>query len=958
MCKKRINAEETDMGLVDAADLSALMESSQDFIWSVDLDYRLLTFNRALQMDVKRRFGMELAAGQRAEEVSPAALAAQWAPLYDVALREGQVRTEVTSPDGCILDVVINRMMVDGKARGLSAFAKDITRWKSAECALREAEKKYQEIFDGALEGMYRATLDGRLLEVNSALTKMLGYTKAPARVVAEMKDLAYEVWANPQDRERLLQLLEENGSVQGFECQFKRQDGKLIWVTLSSRLVKDSGNEPCIDGFVEDITERKVAQEHLQESVQQLRLFVKHAPGALAMFDREMRYIWASNRWRDAFCLGDGDLTGHSHYDDPIVFPERWREAHRRGIAGEVLCEEADRVHALDGSSCWNRWEISPWHDAQGEVGGIIIFTEDITARKKAEQGLLESEDRYRTAFQTSLDAININRVSDGLYIDVNDAFLDIMGYSREEVIGKTSLELKVWKDPLDREKVVEELRRNGFCRDKEVAFQQKNGQILWGQISASFIELDGEKCLLSVTRDVSEAKHAEAEIRHLAFYDTLTGLPNRRLLLDRLHQAQAASGRSRRQRALLFVDLDDFKTLNDTLGHPVGDLQLQEVGRRLSRCVRETDTVSRFGGDEFVVMLEDLSELPEQAASQAKGVAEKILAALGDPYLLNGREHRSSASIGITLFQDQRESTDEVLKQADIAMYQAKSAGRNTMRFFAPALQTAVNARAALEGELRDAIQKEQFELYYQPQMNRAEVNGAEALLRWRHPSRGLLLPAEFIASSEETGLILPLGEWVLETACRQIAAWGARTEMAGITVAVNISARQLHQANFVESVLAALARTGANPENLRLELTESIVVDNVEDVIAKMTELRIHGVRFSLDDFGTGYSSLAYLKRLPLDQLKIDRSFVRDILVDEGSGAIAETIISLSRVLGLKVIAEGVETEEQRRFLTRLKCHSFQGYLYSRPVPIGEFEAMVLSMEHRGDEPALFD
>jgi EAL domain-containing protein (putative c-di-GMP-specific phosphodiesterase class I) len=366
-----------------------------------------------------------------------------------------------------------------------------------------------------------------------------------------------------------------------------------------------------------------------------------------------------------------------------------------------------------------------------------------------------------------------------------------------------------------------------------------------------------------------------------------------------------------------------------------------LQEASHRLAACVRDVDTVSRLGGDEFVLMLEGLSEFPEEAAAQAKLVGEKILATIAQPYLLDGRECRSSASIGIAVFGDRREGSNEILQQADIAMYQAKTAGRNTLRFFAPALQAAVNARAAMEEDLRTAIQTGQFVLYFQPQIDRNRLAGAEALLRWRHPWRNTLPPNEFIPLAEETGLILPLGKWALDTACEQIAAWAGQQQAARLTVSINISARQFHQPDFVGQVLSALERTGANPRNLRLELTESMLLENIEEVIGKMTELKAHGLRFSLDDFGTGYSSLAYLKRLPLDQLKIDRSFIRDILTDESSAAIAQTIVSLSRAMGLPVIAEGVETEEQREFLTRIGCHCFQGYLFSRPLPLEEFE-----------------
>jgi diguanylate cyclase (GGDEF)-like protein len=488
--------------------------------------------------------------------------------------------------------------------------------------------------------------------------------------------------------------------------------------------------------------------------------------------------------------------------------------------------------------------------------------------------------------------------------------------------------------------------LRQSSSCRNLEVQFKKKNGDPVWGEMSASMMEVDGVPCILSVTRDLTESKAAQDEIQNLAFYDSLTGLPNRRMLLDRLRmvQVQSAEAESKRSQALLLVDLDNFKTLNDTLGHQTGDLILQQAARRIAGCAHEADTVARLGSDEFVVMLEDLSEVAEEAAAHAKAIGEKILVAVSQPYLVMDRECLSTASIGIVVFGNQRNNTDEIMQQVDIALHQAKAAGHSTMRFFSPALQAAVNARATLEEDLRQGIKEQQFLLYYQPQVDRGRMTGSEALIRWKHPVRGLVAPDDFIPLAEESKLILPLGDWVLETACAQIALWAGRKETNQLTVAVNISALQFKQPEFVEHVLKAIHHSGANPKNLKLELTESMLVENIDEVIAKMTELKAHGLSFSLDDFGTGYSSLAYLKRLPLDQLKIDRAFVRDMLVDATSGAIAQTIISLGRAMGLSVIAEGVENEEQRGFLAGLGCHSFQGYLISRPLPLDEFEAMI--------------
>jgi diguanylate cyclase (GGDEF)-like protein/PAS domain S-box-containing protein len=581
-----------------------------------------------------------------------------------------------------------------------------------------------------------------------------------------------------------------------------------------------------------------------------------------------------------------------------------------------------------------------------------IAVF-DVISERKKTQEALQASERRYRSAFETSLDSINITRLSDGQYVDVNDAFLQLMGYRRDEVVGRTSIELNIWADPADRSFLIDILQRDTRCQNQEFRFCKKSGEIVWGLMSASIMELDGERCLLSVTRNISDLKAAEDEIRNLAFYDPLTRLPNRRLLRDRLEQALTSSVRHQRHGALLLLDLDDFKTLNDTLGHDVGDQFLIEVARRLSACVREGDTVARQGGDEFVVILEDLSA-DAFAAAQAESVATKILRTIGQPYQLDlstagvavKRNHHCTVSIGITLFRDHDTSVEELMKRADTAMYRAKAAGHNTLRFFDPAMQAAVSARAALDHDLREAVQAEQFLLYYQPQIGEdGRMTGAEALVRWRHPQRGLIPPSDFIALTEDNGLILPLGHWVLERACAQLVAWAQRPATAHLTLAVNVSARQFRQPNFVATVLAILIQSGADPRKLKLELTESVLLDNVEDIIDKMNLLQAKGISFSLDDFGTGYSSLAYLKRLPLDQLKIDRSFVRDVLSDPNDAAIAKTIVALGQSLGLGVIAEGVETEAQRDFLASHGCLAYQGYLFSPPVPLHEFEGLVL-------------
>jgi diguanylate cyclase (GGDEF)-like protein len=371
--------------------------------------------------------------------------------------------------------------------------------------------------------------------------------------------------------------------------------------------------------------------------------------------------------------------------------------------------------------------------------------------------------------------------------------------------------------------------------------------------------------------------------------------------------------------------------------MGHDKGDLLLQQVAARLTDCVREGDTVARLGGDEFVLMLEDLSENSREAAAQAEVVGEKIVVALNQTYQLGAQEYNCTPSIGLTLYCGHDASSDELLQQADLAMYQAKAAGRNTLRFFQPDMQAAVAIRSALEADLRKGLREHQFLLFYQPQVGaQGQLTGVEALVRWRHPQRGVIHPNEFIPLAEDTGLILPLGQWVLETACTRLAIWRKDPGKAHLTMAVNVSARQFHHENFVEQVLATIEHTGADPERLKLELTESLFLEDVEDTIVKMSTLKEAGVSFSLDDFGTGYSSLSYLKRLPLDQLKIDQSFIRDVLTDPNDAAIARTIVALAHSMGLTVIAEGVETEAQRAFLASHNCHAYQGFLFGEAVP----------------------
>lgn len=528
-----------------------------------------------------------------------------------------------------------------------------------------------------------------------------------------------------------------------------------------------------------------------------------------------------------------------------------------------------------------------------------------------------------------------------------VNRVFTEITEWSSAEAVGKTPVLLRSGRHgPAFYQAMWAELECTGAWQG-EVWNRRKSGAVYpqWLTISAVKGPEGAVSHYVGTLLDISAQKAAELEIEHLAFYDPLTELPNRRLLVDRLQQALTGSARKHWKGAVLFIDLDNFKLINDTLGHDMGDKLLVEVSHRLAGCVRNEDTISRLGGDEFVIVLKELGETPPMVAARAKAIGEKILAALNRPYFLAGREHYSTPSIGIALLRDSESTVDDLLKQADIAMYQAKAAGRNSLRFFDPEMQAALAARADLEAELRKGLEESQFVLYYQPQVAQGRgIIGAEALVRWNHPSRGVVPPSQFVPVAEETGLILPLGKWVLETACAQLCAWESLPSAKDLRLAINVSARQFRQKGFVDQVRAVLQTSGARASHLKLELTESLVIDDIEGSIKKMHALKRLGVGFSMDDFGTGYSSLAYLTRLPLDQLKIDQSFVRHLPESTSEAVVVQTIITMAHSLSLAVIAEGVETEQQRRFLEVHGCGVYQGYLASVPLPVEAFEKLL--------------
>lgn len=590
------------------------------------------------------------------------------------------------------------------------------------------------------------------------------------------------------------------------------------------------------------------------------------------------------------------------------------------------------------DGSRLSVSLTVSQLKGDGGEIEGYLGIAADISQRRQLEQDL-----RIAAIAFESQAAIMVTDASQCI-LQVNQAFSRLTGYTAEEAIGQRPSLLKSgWQDAAFYVDMWRELSETGHWQG-EIWNRRKNGEIFPEWLTISGVRDSWGKLthFVSTFSDISNLKVAESEIHHLAFYDPLTAMPNRRLLLNRLEKSCSTSRRSGQHGALLMIDLDHFKTLNDTLGHDVGDRLLVEVAKRLADCIREGDTAARLGGDEFIVMLDNLGRDAESAGVQAEIVAEKIRLELARPYLLQAdTEYFRSASVGISLFHGHDKTVDVLLKQADIALYKAKDAGRNTIRFFDCAMQTALDERAALEAGLRRALSRDELILHVQPQVNaERQLIGAEVLLRWHPPKQPMVLPGDFIPLAEDTGLIVPIGLWVLDQACAELRRWADEPGMAELYMAVNVSARQFRQPDFVTQVADALSRHAVNPQRLKLELTESLLLDNVEDVVEKMQALRRLGVRFSLDDFGTGYASLSYLKRFPFEQLKVDRSFIRDIMTNSDDAGIVRAIIAMGNTLRLSVVAEGVEDSEQHAYLVRHGCSLFQGYLFGKPMSFEDF------------------
>lgn len=831
-------------------------------------------------------------------------------------------------------------IITDGVLTGAIATFIDISERKKTEAIVQQAAQYARSLIEASLDPLVTINTAGKITDVNVATEQMTGVTRS------QLIGSDFSIYATDPEKARAgFEQVFTQGFVTDYPLTIRHTSGRLTDVLYNASVYHDSnGMVLGVFAAARDITERKQIETRLAKSESHLRAIVESEPECIKIVDGKGNITQmnpAGLAMLEADCVEQ--VIGNPALS--LIAPEyrkAFADLHQRVLAGETLQLEYEII-GLKGGRRWLETHAVPMKEASGQVVQLAV-TRDISERKQAEHQLRIAATVFES--QQGMMVANANNI----ILRVNSAFTEITGYCAGEVIGKNP-------------KILQSGHHNGafYCKmwerigntgtwEGEIWNRRKDGVIYPGYLTIkAVIDEEGRVThYVGTLTDITLRKAAAGEIERLAFYDPLTGLPNRRLLQDRLKPALATSNRTEHYGALLFIDLDNFKTLNDTLGHDMGDLLLQQVAGRLLSCVRENDTVSRLGGDEFVVMLVDLSKERPVAAEQAEAIGNKILNIINQPFNLASHEYISTPSIGTALFKGQEQSVEELLKHADIAMYQAKTSGRNTLRFFDPQMQRAVDAKALLQNELHKALTQRQFQLYCQIQV--ALPNhpvGVEVLIRWLHPDRGLVAPVDFLPLAEENGMILAIGHWVLDTTCAQIQAWQQDPVTKNLVVSVNVSAKQFFQTDFVTQVQTAIRQHSINPSLLKLELTENILIKDIEDTIAIMNALGEMGVQFSLDDFGTGYSSLQYLKKLPLNQLKIDPSFIQDIAQDSNDQAIVRAIIAIAANLNLSVIAKGVETQEQCQFLSANGCAFYQGYLFGKPMPIEQF-ADALSLQ----------
>ena len=826
---------------------------------------------------------------------------------------------------------------------------RDITEQRNQQQALEDSQERLNLALDSADLGTWDWHIPSNMLFGSARAAKLHGLADEP------FHDDFRKFFSFVPLEDRQAMRKHFNDLVQGitedyqvtYRAVFANQE--VHYLESTARLYRDAAGKPeRMAGILINISERVRREQSLAASEAKFSSLFQASPDPIALTTLpDGVALEVNTSFSQTFGWQPDEVIGRKMTDINL-----WADVNQRTALYEKLLRE---------QSLHN--EVADYLDKQGRVITCVVSSRpmqlnnqhyilttfrDINERQKAQAELQASQEKFSLAFHSSPDAITITERDSGKYIEVNEGFSRLTGYRSDEVIGRSAKDLNVWADLSERERMVQQLLRDGHVYHLEMHGKHRDGTIKLVEVSVEPIELNNTPCLLLTARDISELKNAQAQVQHLAYHDSLTNLPNRALLLDRLTQQISLLKRHELRGALLFIDLDHFKHINDSLGHPVGDAVLKLVTARLEASVRLEDTVARLGGDEFVVLISGLEGKRSAVVSQVRAVAEKLRHILAEPMKLDGHQLQVTPSIGIALIPDHGDTPSDLLKRADIALYRAKDSGRNTIQLFRNTMQKAASERLRMENDLRLALARGEFELYFQPQVDARnnQIIGAEALLRWMHPTLGAQSPALFIHILEESGLILEVGGWVLAEACHasaQLLRQGL-VDATQFSLCVNISPRQFRQHDFVERVESSLASSQLPASMLKLEITEGIVIQNIDDTIAKMNRLKRLGVSFAMDDFGTGYSSLTYLKRLPVDVLKIDQSFVRDATQDANDAEIIRAIVAMARSLGLGIIAEGVEQLDQLAFLQQQDCHHYQGYLFSKPVPLQQFHQLL--------------
>ncbi|MBD0703439.1 EAL domain-containing protein [Pseudomonas sp. PSB1] len=877
----------------------------------------------------------------------------QRAKLVEIIKANGEMASmevELQASNGQIHSGLLSAQKVEleGQPYLLSTFL-DTTERKLAEQALKDSQERLDLALDSAQLGTWDWHIPSGMLYGSARAAQLHGLEPKPFH---ESFDAFFEgVPDDERNNMRNAYRSLREGPAGNYQLTYRVQmpDGSARYLESRARLYRNDDGSPLrMAGTLLDITDQVEREQSLAASEEKFATLFQVSPDPICVTHQDSgRFLEINSSFTQTFGWSATDVIGLSA-DEIGLWDASGSSLQRIGrvIRERSLNNVAVVVHHKNGQplTC----VISSRQINVGNQPCIVTTLRDISQQQRSEAALKASEEKFAKAFHSSPDAITITERDSGRYLEVNDGFCRLTGYRADEVIGHTVYEVGIWAEEKQRMALLAELELKGRVHHQEMLGRNKRGEILTVEVSVEPIMLNETACLLLTARDVSLLRNAEAQIRHLAYHDPLTNLPNRALLMDRLSQQIALLKRHNLRGALLFLDLDHFKHINDSLGHPVGDTVLKIITARLEASVRLEDTVARLGGDEFVVLLSGLEGTRSAVSQQVQNLADTLRELLSEPMFLDGQRLQVTPSIGMALIPDHGSTPTDLLKRADIALYRAKDSGRNTSQMFHTTMQKAASERLRMETDLRQALARGEFSVHFQPQVDARDnrIIGAETLVRWHHPELGAQSPNEFIKVLEDSGLILEVGTWILDEACngfKQLIAKG-KIDPLQFSLCVNISPRQFRQSDFVERIESCLATYGLPYAMLKLEITEGIVIQNLDDTIAKMRRLKKLGVSFAMDDFGTGYSSLTYLKRLPVDTLKIDQSFVRDATSDPNDTEIIRAIVAMARSLELEVIAEGVETPEQLSFLQGLGCHLYQGYLHSRPLPLDAFERLL--------------